>query len=76
LVHLFRWSAAKGIGRVCSRLPRVASDDVLRCLIDAATADPDADTHWHGVCLAIAEMVVHSEFSITAFCALSYSSII
>ena len=29
-----RWSAAKGVGRVTSRLPRSMADDVLHTLLD------------------------------------------
>ena len=43
-----RWSAAKGIGRIASRLPAVAVEDVVEAVL---SAPPD-----HGSCLALAEL--------------------
>jgi hypothetical protein len=50
-----RWSAAKGIGRITMRLPRGLGDDVVGGVLEMFT-DPDADSSWHGGCLALAEL--------------------
>lgn len=43
-----RWSAAKGIGRIASRLPLVAVEDILEAILSAPID--------HGSCLALAEL--------------------
>lgn len=50
-----RWSAAKGIGRITMRLPRGLGDDVVGGVLEMFN-DPDADSSWHGGCLALAEL--------------------
>lgn len=53
--NLVRWSAAKGIGRITSRLPRLMAGEVVssvRELLDS----PENDGSWHGGCLALAEL--------------------
>eukprot|EP00760_Papus_ankaliazontas_P035568 PhM_4_TR7903/c0_g1_i1/m.45125/K21767/TBCD; tubulin-specific chaperone D len=51
-----RWSAAKGIGRLCSRLPYTAATEVQEALKDLFSVKED-DAAWHGGCLALAELV-------------------
>lgn len=50
-----RWSAAKGIGRICGRLPKALVEDVLASLVD--TFSPlELESGWHGACLTVAEL--------------------
>jgi tubulin-specific chaperone D len=63
-----RWSAAKGIGRVCERLPKDLAQDVVDSILDSfaknTTSDSQnlldisavSDSTWHGACLAVAEL--------------------
>ncbi|KAF9581923.1 hypothetical protein BGW38_000889, partial [Lunasporangiospora selenospora] len=65
---IVRWSAAKGMGRMSSRLPKEMADDVVEGIFELFSEDvfklpngePDissASEHtWHGACLAIAEL--------------------
>lgn len=50
-----RWSAAKGIGRVTSRLPKDFGDEVVGSIIEILNP-LEANEGWHGACLAIAEL--------------------
>lgn len=50
-----RWSAAKGIGRVTSRLPRALGDEVVGSVIEILSPLEPHEA-WHGGCLAIAEL--------------------
>ena len=53
-----RWSAAKGIARIASRLPRGLADDIVKNILSIFT-DPGShhnDNAWHGSCLALAEL--------------------
>lgn len=50
-----RWSAAKGIGRVTSRLPKEFGDEVVGNVIDILNP-LEPNEAWHGSCLAIAEL--------------------
>lgn len=50
-----RWSAAKGIGRVTSRLPKSLGDEVVGSVIDLLNQTEPHEA-WHGGCLAIAEL--------------------
>ncbi|EKF39600.1 tubulin folding cofactor D, putative [Trypanosoma cruzi marinkellei] len=50
-----RWSAAKGIGRICERLPRVMAEDVIAAVLDVFTNE-NSDSSWHGGLLAVAEL--------------------
>lgn len=52
---IVRWSAAKGIGRITMRLPKDLADDVVAGVVDLFT-DAEADSAWHGGCLALAEL--------------------
>ena len=42
-----RWSAAKGIGRVTGRLPRLLADDVVEAVL-ALLCPEEGDGAWHG----------------------------
>jgi hypothetical protein len=46
---IVRWSAAKGIGRICGRLEMDQADDVLNALIEVCFTPIQSDTAWHGV---------------------------
>lgn len=50
-----RWSAAKGIGRICSRLSSSMVNDVLSAVLSLCTK-LEPYTAWHGACLALAEL--------------------
>eukprot|EP00795_Rhopilema_esculentum_P013849 gene13849-4789_t len=50
-----RWSAAKGIGRICGRLPKDLADDVIGSVLEFFNP-MEPDTGWHGGCLALAEL--------------------
>ncbi|GHP04507.1 hypothetical protein PPROV_000326100 [Pycnococcus provasolii] len=50
-----RWSAAKGVGRITSRLPLVLATDVVTGLLAQLEAS-DGDGGWQGGCLALAEL--------------------
>ncbi|KAL3072707.1 hypothetical protein niasHS_017681 [Heterodera schachtii] len=53
-----RWTASKGVARICSRLPlkmgaEVVSSVLTKCFSDSAADEANA---WHGGCLALAEL--------------------
>lgn len=50
-----RWSAAKGIGRLVSRLNKNNGDDVVSCVMDVLDFRNNEGA-WSGACLAIAEL--------------------
>ncbi|KAK4476510.1 hypothetical protein RD792_015666 [Penstemon davidsonii] len=50
-----RWSAAKGIGRVTSRLTYSLSSEVLSSVLELFSPG-EGDGSWHGGCLALAEL--------------------
>ncbi|GET89052.1 tubulin folding cofactor D, putative [Leishmania tarentolae] len=50
-----RWSAAKGIGRVCERLPAAFAEEVMGEILEVFR-NPYSDAHWHGGLLTIAEL--------------------
>lgn len=52
---IVRWSAAKGVGRVTSRLTSVLLDEVLSSVLELFTPG-EGDGSWHGGCLALAEL--------------------
>ncbi len=52
---VIRWSAAKGVGRVTSRLPKELADDVVETLLQLFSLR-ETDAAWHGGCLALAEL--------------------
>ncbi|EPS73351.1 hypothetical protein M569_01400, partial [Genlisea aurea] len=50
-----RWSAAKGVGRVTSRLSYSLADEVLSSVLELFSPG-EGDGSWHGGCLALAEL--------------------
>ncbi|ETW08601.1 hypothetical protein H310_01145 [Aphanomyces invadans] len=50
-----RWSAAKGVGRVTSRLPFEFADDIVEAVLELFSVN-ESDAAWHGASLAIAEL--------------------
>lgn len=50
-----RWSAAKGVGRIAERLPKLCGEDVVDALLELLD-DTEKDNDWHGACLAFAEL--------------------
>lgn len=52
---IVRWSAAKGVGRVCERLPAAFAAEVMEAVLEAFS-NANSDTHWHGGLLTIAEL--------------------
>ncbi|KAL1295820.1 hypothetical protein HN51_056648 [Arachis hypogaea] len=52
---IVRWSAAKGIGRITSRLASSLSEEVLSSVLELFSPG-EGDGSWHGGCLALAEL--------------------
>lgn len=52
---IVRWSAAKGVGRIAERLPKICAEDVIDALLELLE-DLEKDNDWHGACLAFAEL--------------------
>ncbi|CAJ1936513.1 unnamed protein product [Cylindrotheca closterium] len=52
---IVRWSAAKGVGRLAERLPKLCGEDVVDALLQLLE-DVEKDNDWHGACLAFAEL--------------------
>ncbi|KAK3019553.1 hypothetical protein RJ639_004394, partial [Escallonia herrerae] len=50
-----RWSGAKGVGRITSRLTYTLSDEVLSSVLELFSPG-EGDGSWHGGCLALAEL--------------------
>ena len=50
-----RWNAAKGVGRITMRLSKNLADDIVGAVLELFE-DNDADSAWHGGCLALAEL--------------------
>ena len=50
-----RWSAAKGVGRLTSRLPAICAEDVINAILELFN-DVENDNDWHGACLTLAEL--------------------
>ncbi|XP_057805540.1 tubulin-folding cofactor D [Salvia miltiorrhiza] len=50
-----RWSAAKGIGRVASRLTYSLADEVFSSVLELFSPS-EGDGSWHGGCLALGEL--------------------
>lgn len=55
LFFVFRWSAAKGVGRITGRLPKDLADEVVGSVLEIFTRR-ERDSAWHGGCLALAEL--------------------
>ncbi|XP_022919826.2 tubulin-specific chaperone D [Onthophagus taurus] len=52
---IVRWSAAKGVGRVTSRLSKELADEVVGSVLELFNPR-ETDSSWHGGCLALAEL--------------------
>ena len=52
---IVRWSAAKGLGRISSRLSQSNADDVVQSIFEFFSVR-QSDSGWHGGCLALAEL--------------------
>lgn len=52
---IIRWSSAKGIGRICNRLPKRLAVSVLDCILELFT-HRENNCAWHAGCLTLAEM--------------------
>ncbi|CAM8906861.1 unnamed protein product [Rhodiola kirilowii] len=59
-----RWSAAKGIGRITSRLTSALADEILSSVLDLFSAG-EGDGSWHGGCLALAELARRGHYIMT-----------
>ncbi|CAG9762163.1 unnamed protein product [Ceutorhynchus assimilis] len=53
--NVVRWSAAKGVGRVTSRLPKDLADEVVGSVLELL-GPRENDAAWHGGCIALAEL--------------------
>ena len=53
--YIVRWSAAKGVGRICERLTKSMVEDIFHSLFDLFS-DDENEFAWHGACLCIAEL--------------------
>ncbi|KAH7863931.1 hypothetical protein Vadar_023696 [Vaccinium darrowii] len=62
-----RWSAAKGIGRVTSRLTYTLSDEVLSSILELFSPG-EGDGSWHGGCMALAELARRGLLLPISFC--------
>uniref|UniRef100_A0A8C5E9M2 Tubulin-specific chaperone D n=1 Tax=Gouania willdenowi TaxID=441366 RepID=A0A8C5E9M2_GOUWI len=52
---IVRWSAAKGIGRLTGRLPKVLANEVVGAVLECFSFH-ETENAWHGGCLALAEL--------------------
>lgn len=52
---IVRWSAAKGIGRITSRLEMEMADDIVTSVL-SCFAPNENENSWHGGCLTLAEL--------------------
>ena len=55
LFHFYRYSAAKGLGRLTNRLPKHFADQVVESTMELFSLK-ESDMAWHGGCLALAEL--------------------
>ena len=53
-----RYSAAKGIGRLTSRLSKNFADQVIESIMELFSLR-ESDMAWHGGCLSLAELGNH-----------------
>lgn len=54
--NVVRWTAAKGIARICARLNREMAAEVVASVMSTSFADTTSGGNWHGGCLALAEL--------------------
>lgn len=52
---IVRYSAAKGIGRICNRIPKELANDVLDSVLELFSFG-ETDGAWQGGCLALGEL--------------------
>lgn len=58
-----RWSAAKGVARVVTRLPTDFGHEVIGAVLEIFGTDLESDflaaddASWHGACLALGELI-------------------
>lgn len=64
-----RWSAAKGVGRVCERLPASLSEEVVSAVL-LVFENEYSDAEWHGGLLTMAELCRRSLISTGTLAAL------
>lgn len=53
---IVRWSAAKGLGRICMRVSQSFGQDIINAVLDVFNEEENQDVAWHGGCLALAEL--------------------
>ena len=53
--YIVRWSAAKGLGRICERLTKTMVEEIFKQIFDLFS-DNENEYAWHGACLCIAEL--------------------
>ena len=53
--YIVRWSAAKGLGRLCERLTKSMVEEIFGNLFDLLK-DVENEYAWNGTCLCIAEL--------------------
>lgn len=54
--NLIRWTAAKGLARICARLPHEMGAQVVQTVLEEKLDETKPAGHWHGYCLALAEL--------------------
>lgn len=52
---MFRYSAAKGVGRITGRLSKTYGNEVVNAVLSMLSPEEN-DNAWHGGCLALAEL--------------------
>lgn len=60
-LDVYRWSAAKGVGRVTARLPKELADEVVGSVLELL-GPRENDAAWHGGCIALAELGIFLSF--------------
>ena len=50
-----RWNSAKGVGRICERIPQDFADEVVEVVMELCSP-AEEEYAWHGSCLALAEL--------------------
>lgn len=53
---IVRWSGAKGVGRVSSKLPSSFLSQVIEWILEQMNSALATENSWHGGCLALAEL--------------------
>lgn len=54
---IVRWSGAKGVGRIVSRLDSALGTEVISHVIETFTRNPNDEASWNGACLSLAEVL-------------------